>query len=147
MLRDAPSSPTDRRMLLHRFLLFLSFALLVSTFSFGSSQQVVTDIQNMSGWASCDTCAGPGGHGHPNQHWMHQHESNPSMDGKTAEFYLGHTTDGQHNYSNVLFYKRLPPHTNATNFTLDFYVWVTDPTVIQGLERDGFFFHAGNKNY
>jgi hypothetical protein len=133
---------------LHRFLLLLTFASLAATLSFANNnRQVVTDIQNMSGWTSCDTCAGPGGHGHPDQHWMHQHESNPSMDNKTAEYYLGHTTDGQHNYSNVLFYKRLTPHATATNFALDFYVWVRDPSIIQGLEMDVFFSHGGHKNY
>lgn len=133
---------------MQRFFSIIGLALFLSTFSFAANdQRVATDIQNMSGWTSCDTCAGPGGHGHPDQHWMHQRESNPSMDRKTGEFYLGKTTDGNHNYSNVLFFKRLTPNTTAKNFTLDFYVYVTNPSVIQGLEMDVFYSHAGKKNY
>lgn len=127
-------------------ILILAVSLFVSTLAFAANQQV-NDIQNMSGWVSCDTCAGPGGHGHPDQHWMHQHESNPSIDGKTAEFFLGKTTDGNHNYSNVLFYKRLTPHTGVKNFKLDFYVYVHDPTIIQGLEMDVFYTDGGKKNF
>lgn len=136
---------------MRKLLLSFAVALFVSTFSFAAnasnSPQVVTDVQNMSGWVSCDTCAGPGGHGHPNEHWMHQHETNPSMDGKTAEFYLGKTTDGNYDYSNVLFYKRLTPNTTAKNFKLDLYVYVHDPTIIQGLEMDVFYSQGGKKNY
>jgi hypothetical protein len=110
-------------------------------------QQVISDVQNLAGWQSCDTCAGPGGHGHPDVHWMKQGENNPSYDGKTAEFYLGHTTDGWHDYSNALFYNRLTPNTTANNFQLDFYVYVHDPSVIQGLEMDVFYSRGGKKNY
>lgn len=69
------------------------------------------------------------------------------MDGKTAEYHLGKTTDGDHNYSNVLFYKRLTPNASAKNFKLDFYVYVHDPTVIQGLEMDIFYTQNGKKNF
>jgi hypothetical protein len=113
----------------------------------GPGRQIVSSIQNLAGWQSCDTCAGPGGHGHPDVHWMRQGETNPSLDGKTAEFYLGKTTDGNHNYSNALFYERLTPNTNANNFILDFYVYVRDPSVIQGLEMDVFYSRGGHKNY
>ena len=117
------------------------------TVSGGNGRQVINSVQDMAGWESCDTCAGPGGHGHPNVHWMKQHENNPSMDGKTAEFYLGKTTDGIYNYSNVLFFKRLTPNNSANNFTLDFYVFVKDPSIIQGLEMDVFYSRDGHKNY
>ena len=113
----------------------------------GTGHQIVTSVQNMPGWQSCDSCAGPGGHGHTDVHWMRQGENNPSMDGKTAEFYLGHTTDGNYNYSNALFYERLTPNTTANNFTLDFYVYVHDPSVIQGLEMDVYYSRGGHKNY
>jgi hypothetical protein len=137
--------------ILRKLLLSLAVALFVSTFSFAASAanapQLAPDVQNLSGWTSCDTCAGPGGHGHPNQHWMHQHETNPSMDGKTAEFYLGKTTDGNYDYSNVLFYKSVTPNTTAKNFQLDFYIYVNDPTIIQGLEMDVFYTQGGKKNF
>lgn len=136
---------------MRKLLLSLAVALFVSTFSFAASAanapQLAPDVQNLSGWTSCDTCAGPGGHGHPNQHWMHQHETNPSMDGKTAEFYLGKTTDGNYDYSNVLFYKSVTPNTTAKNFQLDFYIYVNDPTIIQGLEMDVFYTQGGKKNF
>ena len=69
------------------------------------------------------------------------------MDGKTAEFYLGKTTDGNYDYSNVLFYKSVTPNTTAKNFKLDFYVYVHDPTIIQGLEMDVFYTQGGKKNF
>lgn len=113
----------------------------------GRGQQVIYSVQNLPGWQSCDSCAGQGGHGHPDEHWMRQGENNPSYDGKTAEFYLGHTLDGWHNYSNVLFYERLTPNTSANNFQLDFYVYVKNPSIIQGLEMDIFYSRGGHKNY
>lgn len=110
-------------------------------------QQVINNIQNIGGWQSCDKCAGPNGNGHPDVHWMAQGVKNPSMDGIAAEFYLGQTTDGWHNYSNALFFNRLNPNGSANHFILDFYVYVKDPSVIQGLEMDVFYARSGKKNY
>jgi hypothetical protein len=108
---------------------------------------LISDIQSFGGWSSCDTCAGPGGKGHPAQHWMAQFISSPSLDGKTTEYFLGKTTDGNYNYSNALFFKPLVPSATANNFVLDFYVYATNPSVIQGLEMDVYYSRGGAKNY
>lgn len=131
---------------MHKSLFILAVLFSVSTVAF-AGQQTDNSVQNMTGWTSCDTCAGPGGHGHPDQHYMLQHETTPTMDNHTAQYYLGKTTDGNHNYANALFYKRLTPNTSAKNFKLDFYIYVHDFTVIQGLEMDVFFSQGGKKNY
>ncbi len=46
------------------------------------------NIDDMSGWSSCGACAGIGGSGPVGTYWM-RHVSSPSLDGSSAEFYLG----------------------------------------------------------
>jgi hypothetical protein len=110
-------------------------------------QTVVSNIDDLSGWSSCDTCAGPGGHGHPDVHYQVQNLATPSMDGGSSEFYLGKTTDGYHNYSNALWFKRLTSSHTATHFILDYYLYIKNVAVAQGIEMDVFYARDGWKNY
>jgi len=91
-----------------------------------------TDIEQITGWSSCDSCAGPGGAGPSAPHTMTQNVSSPSMDGKSAEFWLG----GDTKYSAALWWKQLGPRDSATKFTYDLYFYLKNPSAAQALEFD-----------
>jgi hypothetical protein len=110
-----------------------------------ANQSTIFDIQAMSGWDSCGSCAGPGGKGATVPYGMNQGIANPSMDGKAAQFWLGGTAATP--YSNALWFKRLPGSETATHFIYDFYFYITNPSVAQGLEFDVFYSRDGLKNY
>lgn len=106
---------------------------------------VISDIQAMTGWDSCGSCAGPGGVGATVPYGLVQGITSPSMDGKGARFWLGGTSKTP--YANALWFKRLPGAATATHFILDFYFYIKDPSVAQGIEMDIFYSRDGKKNY
>jgi hypothetical protein len=110
-----------------------------------STDPAYYDIQAMSGWSWCGSCAGPGGNGATVPFGMNPGITNPSLDGKAAQFWLGGTS--QTPYANALFFKRLPGSETATHFILDFDFYIKDATVAQGLEFDVFYSRDGKKNY
>jgi hypothetical protein len=110
-----------------------------------SNDPTIVDIQAMSGWESCGSCAGPGGTGATVPYGMNQGIKSPSMDGKAAQFWLGGTSKTP--FSNALWFKRLPGSATATHFVYDFYFYITNPSVAQGLEFDVFYSRDGLKNY
>ena len=110
-----------------------------------SNDPVISDIQSFGGWESCGSCAGPGGKGATVSFGMNQGIKNPSMDSKAAQFWLGGTSKTP--YSNALWFKRLPGSATATHFIYDFYFYITNPSVAQGLEFDVFYSRDGLKNY
>jgi hypothetical protein len=89
-------------------------------------------IEEMSGWASCDACAGPGGTGPTVPYSMTQGISSPSMDGKSAKFYVGGDTP----YSQALWWKQLGGNSAVKNFVYDLYFYIKDPNAPQALEFD-----------
>ncbi len=109
----------------------------------GPGKTVVSNIEKMSGWQSCTTCAGPGGNGAPADSSITQNVASPSLDGASTQFFLG----GTHPFSNVLNYKPLDGRAGATNLVLDFDVYIQDASVAQGLEMDIFYSRDGQKNY
>ena len=106
---------------------------------------VVSNIQKMSGWQGCGSCAGPGGVGASVPYSMTQNISNPSMSGASAQFWLGSTSATP--YTNHLWFNRLSGSATATHFILDFYLYITNVAVAQGLEFDVFYSRDGKKNY
>lgn len=90
------------------------------------------NIDQMTGWANCDSCAGPGGKGKKVPHALTQFRSSPSMDGKSAEFWIG----GRNPYSAALWWKQLTPQPSATMLTYDLYFYVNNPNAPQALEFD-----------
>ncbi len=90
------------------------------------------NIDQMSGWQSCSSCAGPGGNGPsvPYSMWMYQ--PSPSLDGSSARFNLG----GSIPYSSALWWKQLGPQPWAHHFQYDFWVYLTDANLPQALEFD-----------
>jgi hypothetical protein len=108
----------------------------VSTTSSGSSipsnATVYSNIDQMTGWASCSSCAGPGGNGTAVPYSMTQFVSSPSLDGKSAEHWLGGTTP----YSAALWWKQLGTNGSVSNFVYDLYFYLKNPSASQALEFD-----------
>lgn len=98
----------------------------------GATLATFSDIEERSGWESCDRCSGPGGDGHTTPHSMTQNVSSPSMDGKSAEFWLGGTDP----YASALWWKQLGARDAAKKFTYDLYFYLKNPSVSQALEFD-----------
>jgi hypothetical protein len=90
------------------------------------------DIDQMTGWEHCDVCAGIGGNGPQTPYSMTQFVASPSLDGKSATFWLGGTTP----YSNALWWKQLGGNDSVNHFVYDLYFFIKDPSVAQALEFD-----------
>lgn len=105
----------------------------------------ISNIQAMTGWTSCSSCAGKGGHGADVPNSITQKVANPSMDSNATQLWLGGTSSTP--YANALFFNRLTPAAIANNFKLDFYLYVQDPTKTQAIEMDIFYSRGGWKNY
>jgi hypothetical protein len=94
-------------------------------------KKIFYDIEQMSGWKSCDVCAGINAAGPTVYETMTRGISSPSMDGNSSRFSIA----GTNSYANALFYKQLGGY-NATRFTYDVYFYLKTPTAAQGLEFD-----------
>src|SRR5664280_2251492 len=105
----------------------------------------ISNIQSMPGWTSCSSCAGKGGTGPNVPNSMTPNQTSPSLDGQSAQFWLGGTPATP--YANALFFEKLAPAAVANNFKLDFYMYVKDPTKTQAIEMDIFYSRGGHKNY
>jgi hypothetical protein len=91
-----------------------------------------SDIDQMTGWQSCTTCAGAGGSGPTATFSMVQNQASPSLDGRSVKFSLGGTTP----YSDALWWKQLGAVNTASNFKYDLYFYLTNPAAAQSLEFD-----------
>jgi hypothetical protein len=124
-----------------------STAVNVGQSSTGSTTQTygstLWNIDQLGGWQSCSTCAGAGGWGPSAPIGLVQNVASPSLDGRSAQFWLGGSTP----YSDGLWwYKVLYDSTannNAHHFVYDFYFYITDPTAAQSIEFDINQFVAG----
>ena len=91
-----------------------------------------TNIDQMSGWESCDVCAGANGSGPKTPYSMTQNISSPSMDGNSAKFWIGGSTP----YSQALWWKHLTAVPSAHHFVYDLYFYLTNSSAPQALEFD-----------
>jgi len=64
---------------------------------------------------------------------MTQDVSSPSLDGKSAHFWIGGNTP----YANALWWKQLGANANASHFVYDLYFYYDNPDAVQALEFDG----------
>lgn len=94
--------------------------------------KLITDIDQMTGWESCDSCAGIDGVGPKIPYSQTQGRVDPSLDGKSSEFWIGGTTP----YSNALWWKQLGGNSSATNFVYDLHYYIKNPNASQALEFD-----------
>jgi hypothetical protein len=93
---------------------------------------VIGNIEQLSGWEHCDSCAGIGGSGPQIPYSYSQGRVDPSMDGNSMEFWIGGTTP----YANALWWKQLGARDGATNFVYDMHFYMKDPNASQALEFD-----------
>lgn len=103
-----------------------------TTTSSTTSTSSYTNIDQMNGWESCDACAGSGGTGPSTPYSMTQYISSPSIDGKSAKFWIGGSTP----YSQALWWKHLTAQSGAHHFLYDLYFYITNPSAPQALEFD-----------
>jgi hypothetical protein len=97
-----------------------------------STAKQFSNIDEMTGWGSCDGCAGAGGVGPDLKHTLTQFISSPSRDGKSAKFSIYPTTS----YANALWWKPLTPQPDARHLVYDLYYYITNPSASQALEFD-----------
>jgi len=114
---------------LRMLICILLLGLLLSPTAFAAS---ATNIDQMSGWESCTTCAGIGGSGPQASFSMWEWQSSPSLDGASARFNLA----GSVPYSDALWWKQLTPSPGSHNFQYDFWVYLTNSSAPQALEFD-----------
>ena len=97
-----------------------------------STAKVYSNVDQLSGWSSCDACAGIGGAGTVVPYSMTQNQSSPSMDGKSTMFWLGSGTP----YSNALWWKQLGANSAVSHLVYDTYFYYTNAGAPQSLEFD-----------
>ncbi len=102
-----------------------------STFTPPAGSYTYNNIDQITGWQSCGACAGIGGNGPVATYWMKQFVSSPSMDGKSAQFYLGGKA-----WANALWWKQLGANAGVSHFAYDLYFYINYPGNAQALEFD-----------
>jgi hypothetical protein len=95
-------------------------------------KKVYSNIDQMTGWESCDVCAGANGQGPPTPHWQAQFQTSPSLDGASSEFFVGGSTP----YGAALWWKQLGPLDTARFFAYDISFYFTNANAPQALEFD-----------
>jgi len=90
------------------------------------------DIDQMTGWQSCDACAGANGAGPVDPYSMTQNIATPSLDGKSATFWLG----GKVPWGAAIWWKQLGAIDTATHFVYDLEFYINNPLISQALEFD-----------
>jgi hypothetical protein len=100
-----------------------------------SSPLPLSNIEDMSTWQWCTrqwnglVCASGLGNA---VSWMAGHQTSPSLDGASSEFYIGGSTG----YSNALWWKSLGGGASPSHFKYDFWVYIQQPQLSQALEFD-----------
>ena len=106
--------------------------LTVSGTSTGTATKTFTNIDQMPSWDQCDVCSGPGANGAVTPHAMTENVASPSMDGKSAQFWLGGSTP----YASAIWWKQLGANTSVKHFTYDLYFYLKDSNAPEALEFD-----------
>lgn len=91
-----------------------------------------TNIDQMTGWNHCDKCSGIGANGPTTPYSMTQFISSPSLDGKSAQFWIGGSTP----YASALWWKQLGANSAPRHFVYDLYFYIKDAKAPQALEFD-----------
>jgi len=97
-----------------------------------STAVVKSNIDQMTGWASCTVCAGANANGPVATYSMVENQASPSLDGASAKFSISGTTP----YSDALWWKQLGAADSATHLKYDVDFYITNPGVAQALEFD-----------
>lgn len=97
-----------------------------------SGAKVFSNIDQMPGWDHCDICSGQNAAGPKIPYSMTEGVSSPSMDGKSAKFWVG----GTYKYASALWWKQLGANSSVKHFTYDLYFYVKDLKSAFALEFD-----------
>jgi len=97
-----------------------------------SAATTYSNIDQMGGWSNCGACAGANGKGPTVPFSMVENVGSPSMDGRSAHFWIG----GKTPYGDALWWKQLGANPSATHFTYDLYFYYTNASAPQALEFD-----------
>jgi hypothetical protein len=89
------------------------------------------NVDQMTGWGQCDTCAGANAAG-PTATLTSAIVSTPSLDGKSKQF----TIASSHAYADAIWWKSLPGNDSKSHFKYDFYFYIKNPAASQALEFD-----------
>jgi hypothetical protein len=109
----------------------LAVALFVFASVPSSAQTVKSQIQRMSGWQSCVTCAGSNAAG-PAASIYTATAGSPTMSGMSRVFSISSSNP----YADALWWKQLGAANGATNLKYDIYFYLTTPQNAQALEFD-----------
>jgi hypothetical protein len=90
------------------------------------------NIDQMPGWDHCGTCSGIGANGPAVPYSMSEGVKSPSMDGKSAVFWLG----GKAPYGSAIWWKQLGGQDSAKHFVYDLYFFMNNTGASQALEFD-----------
>ena len=90
------------------------------------------DIDQMPGWQNCGACSGRNAAGPAVPYSMSEGVQSPSMDGKSAVFWLG----GNAPFGSAIWWKQLGGNAGATHFVYDLYFYANNPGASQALEFD-----------
>ena len=112
------------------WLMIATLAIVTSLSTLASAQTTKSNIENMSGWASCDACAGSGGAG-PAASIYTNLVGSPSMTGSSRQFHIA----SSHAYADALWWKQLGASA-ATHLVYDVYFYIKTPQYAQALEFD-----------
>lgn len=92
------------------------------------------DLDELTGWNSCDVCAGPGGNGSTVAHSVTYAQKDPSRDGNSIKFHIGDSTAVP--YGTALWWKYAQARESSSHFVYDVYFYLKDPAAAQALEFD-----------
>jgi hypothetical protein len=90
-----------------------------------------SNLDQVSGWKTCDACSGINQAGPKTYRSVTQYVSSPSLDGHSMQLWIG----GNNPYGSALFWKGLG-YTTARNFKTDLYFYIKNNTAAQALEFD-----------
>ncbi|HZD96325.1 MAG TPA: hypothetical protein VE133_18830 [Candidatus Sulfotelmatobacter sp.] len=91
-----------------------------------------SQIQRMSGWSSCTTCAGANGAGPTSTIYSFSGVKSPSLSGNSRVFSIS----SSHSWADALWWKQLGADNTKTHFRYDVDFYLTTPQNAQALEFD-----------
>ena len=117
----------------NKTILVIAFLAIAAAMSVSASAQTTKyQIQRMSGWQSCDACAGAGGSGPTANEWSAAGVRSPSLSGNSRVFSISST----HSWADALWWKQLGAVNTAHNIVYDLYFYIKNPAASQALEFD-----------
>ena len=119
----------ERTHQLVRYVIFCA-VIAISTFGF-SATSAYSSVDQMSGWGSCDACAGIGAAGAAASR-VTSITGTPSLDGRSRMFSIA----SSHAFADAIWWKSMAGNDSKSHFTYDFYFYIKNPGASEALEFD-----------